>query len=310
MGGGAIVVHASFNARAIGRALPARAAIELAAAAGFDGVDLLVRDLVDAGESPTELRGRMDDLGLRGGAWPLPVDWRGDEGRFRRDLALLPRLAWAAATLGLSRTGTWVLPETPRAPGTAAGRAAHLEEVVALHRGRLGAIARVLGDHGCRLGLEVIGVAASRTGRGLPFVHRLADLDAVLGGPWDEVPDLGIVLDTFHLYAAGEDPEETLAWSARRVVWVHAADLPAAADGDRRLIRDDRRGLPGENGAVAVGDILRRLADLGYEGPVTVEPWGLCRSLVGLDIEASARAVATALRAVWPRTVAGRLRSG
>jgi sugar phosphate isomerase/epimerase len=303
-------VYASFNARAIGRVLPARAAIELAAATGFDGVDLPIRDLADAGESPAELRRRMDDLGLRGGAWPLPVDWRGDEAPFRHDLARLPRLAAAAATLGLVRTGTWILPETPRSPATAAGQEAHRQEIVALHRDRLGAIARILNDHGGRLGLEVIGVAASRPGRGLPFVHRLADLDAALGVLWDEAPNLGIVLDAFHLYAAGEDLEQVLARGVGRVVWVHVADLPAGADRDRRLIRDDRRGLPGENGAIAVGDILRRLADLGYEGPVTAEPWGGCRSLVGLDLVASARTVATALEAVWPRTVAGRFKTG
>ena len=38
----------------------------------------------------------MDDLGLRGGAWPLPVDWRGDARRFARDLDRLPVLAEAA----------------------------------------------------------------------------------------------------------------------------------------------------------------------------------------------------------------------
>ena len=53
----------------------------------------------------------MDDLGLRGGAWPLPVDWRGPDDRFRNDLRELPRYAQAAALLGLYRTGTWVLPE-------------------------------------------------------------------------------------------------------------------------------------------------------------------------------------------------------
>ena len=303
-------MFASYNARAIGHVLPARAAIELAAAAGFGGVDLLVRDLVDAGESPEELRSRMEDLGLRGGAWPLPVDWRGEEGPFRRDLARLPRLAEVAATLGLDRTGTWVLPETPRAPRTAAGRAAHLREVVALHQDRLGAIARVLGSFGCRLGLEVIGVAASRTGRGLPFVHRLADLDAVLGNGPDGTSVPGIVLDAFHLHAAGEDVAQILTWAAGRIVWVHVADLSAGADRDLRQIRDDRRGLPGESGAVAVADLLHLLAAMGYDGPVTAEPWGSCPSLAGLDLDASARTVAEALKAVWPGSGAGRPHAG
>jgi sugar phosphate isomerase/epimerase len=300
-------VFASFNATAIGYDVAARATLEVAAAAGFEGVDLRVRDLVDAGDDPVALRARMDDLGLRGGAWPLPVDWRGADGPYRRDLARLPRLARAAATLGLTRTGTWVLPETPHAPRTVAGRAAHRAEVVARHHDRLGAIGRILADNGIRLGLEVIGVAASRTGRGLPFIHRLADLATVLGPSWHDMPHSGIVLDAFHLHAAGEDLESGLAWGVDRVVWVHVADLPAAVDPGREAIRDDRRGLPGENGAVDVRGFLVGLAERGYSGPVTVETRARDRSLEGGDLEAAARTVATALRAVWPRTVAGYL---
>src|SRR5262245_12225418 len=100
----------------MGRALPAAEAISLAARAGFDGVDLAVRDRVEAGDDPSELRARMDDLGVRGGAWPLPVAWRGDAETFARDLERLPRFAEAAATLGLARTGTYIMPETPGRP--------------------------------------------------------------------------------------------------------------------------------------------------------------------------------------------------
>jgi sugar phosphate isomerase/epimerase len=284
----------SFNARAMGLSLSAEATIDLAARAGFAGVDLLVRDLVESGASPKTLRGRMDDLGLRGGAWPLPMGWRGDEATFRRDLERLPRLAAVAATLGLTRTGTWVMPESP----TGVDRA----EVIDLHVRRLGAIARVLADHGTRLGLEVLGVESLRAGLGAPLVARLADLDPVLGAVWDEAPNLGIVLDTWHLYAAGEPVEAALAWGVDRVAWVHAADLPAGASPDRSLMRDDRRGLPGEHGAIDVLGALRTLADLGYDGPVTAEPLGHCRRLEGRDPETAAREVAGALCSVWPPT--------
>ena len=74
-------------------------------------------------EAPELLRARMDGLGLRGGAFPLPVNWRGSAEEFERDLGRLPRHAEAAAALGLFRTGTWVMPETlgtfePGAPST------------------------------------------------------------------------------------------------------------------------------------------------------------------------------------------------
>ena len=66
----------SLNARALGLDLTPEETIDLASQHGYGGVDLLVRDLVDSGADPLSLRRRMDDRGLRGGAWPLPVHWR------------------------------------------------------------------------------------------------------------------------------------------------------------------------------------------------------------------------------------------
>ena len=284
----------SFNARAVGLpSLPAREAVDLAARAGFEGVDLMVRDLVRAGDDPATLRARMDDRGIRGGAFPMPVAWRGDEADFRRDLAELPGLARVAATLGLLRTATWVLPETP-------ARDSDRREVAALHVRRLGAIARILDDHGIRLGLEVIGVESSRGGQGVPFVTRMADLDRELGAIWAESPEIGLLIDAFHLYAADEPIDAALARGVGRVVWVHVADLPPGASRDRSRIIDAERGLPGENGAVDSAALLARLAREGYEGPVTAEPLGRCACLLGLEPGEVASRVRASLARVWP----------
>jgi sugar phosphate isomerase/epimerase len=280
----------SLNARAIGLDLLARETIALAAAAGFGGVDLLVRDLVDAGTELEPLRALMNDLGLRGGAFPLPVNWRGSADDFARDLSRLPRYAAAAAELGLVRTGTWVMPETPHSRA----------ETMAIHVERLGAIARVLRAEGVRLGLEVVGVARSRSGRGQPFVHRLTDLDRVFASLFHETPNLGVLVDSFHLFAAGEPIEAALAWGVGRVVWVHVADLPASAAAERATMIDQDRGLPGEHGAVESRSLLQALTTGGYDGPVTAEPMAGCRSLAGLSPEQAVHRVAAALRSVWP----------
>jgi sugar phosphate isomerase/epimerase len=293
-------MYACFNARAVGLTMPASATLELADRAGFAGVDLMVRDLLDAGEDPRRLRARMDALGLRGGSFPMPVHWRGDAALFARDLARLPRLAEAAAVLGVSRTATWVMPETSEPPATPSGHAAHHGAVVRLHVERLGAIARVLDTFGIRLGLEVIGVASSRTGRGLPFVCRMADLDRVLGPVRGEAPNFGILLDGWHLYGAGESVEAGLVWGPRAVVGVHVADLPESALPDRSAMIDGDRGLPGENGAIDSKALLQHLSDVGYDGPVAAEPMPGCRSLAGLESEAIGHRVAAVLRSVWP----------
>ena len=59
-------MYASWNARAVGLVLTAGETVEVAAQAGFDAVDLLLRDLVESGVDPQSVRERMDELGLRG----------------------------------------------------------------------------------------------------------------------------------------------------------------------------------------------------------------------------------------------------
>ena len=127
-----------------------------------------VRDLVWSGDDPAAIRARMEDLGLRGGERsPAPIDWRGDEASFLRDLDRLGPVLEAASVLGLRTTGTWVMPELP---GFDADRA----QVAALHVRRLGKLARRLDSHGIRLGLEVIGVETFRApaSAGSSFVTR------------------------------------------------------------------------------------------------------------------------------------------
>lgn len=284
-------MFSSFGGRALGLDLTPAETIAAAAAAGFDAADLLVRDVVEGGIAAAELRRRMDDAGLRGGAWPLPVHWRGDAGRFAADLASLPRYAAAAAELGLAATGTWVLPAVDPAWGR--------DRAIEFHRRRLGPIARVLHDHGSRLGLEVIGVESARARMGRPFVHRLADLGPLLDALAPEAPNVGILADAFHLFAAREPVEAALARGVGAMVWVHLADLPAGSPVDRGALQDDRRGLPGEHGAVPCRDLLEALGRAGFAGPVTVEtlkpPAGASPSPA-----ATAGRVREALRAAWP----------
>lgn len=325
-------MYPSFNARALGLPLSARESIELAARAGFGGVDLLVRDLVEAGEDPVELRRRMDDLGLRGGAWPLPVDWRRDAGRFAQDLERLPRFAEVATALGLVGTGTWIMPgwadpdvappsaelvprTTIEGPGEDRASGASVLrprlKPFAFHLGRLTRIVEILATSGQRLGLEVIGVESARAGGLAPFIHRMDDPELGrlirclrLRTPKDlrcGLPAVGILLDAFHLHAAGESVEPTLdRWTVRDLVWVHVADVPRDFSGGRSEIRDDDRGLPGERGEVDAAGLLARLQERGYPGPVTAEPMAGCRSLAGKSIDRMARDAAAALRRVWP----------
>jgi sugar phosphate isomerase/epimerase len=291
-------MFASWNARAVGLQIPARETIEIAAGAGFGGVDLLVRDLAQSGVDPDELRRRMDDLGLRGGAWPLPVDWRGSEDRFRDDLRELARLARVATRLGLTRTGTWVMPECPTLEASGRGAVNSFRRTLDLHRHRLGRIAAILADEGIRLGLEIIGPAAARAATKPPFVHRYTDLAETFQDLRRHRSNVGMLVDSFHLFAAREEPSAGLLWGIDGVVWVHLAD---AINPDRSVLEDGQRALPGETGLTACHTLLELLQELGYTGPITAEPLTRCRSLAGIGPTEAARRTRAAIDSLWPR---------
>lgn len=293
-------MYASWNARAVGLVLDARETVEIAAKAGFAGVDLLVRDLVESGLDPHEVRSRMDGLGLLGGAWPLPVDWRGPEARFRGDLRVLPRYAEAAAILGLSRTGTWVLPEVHPQREADAGYQDCVSRTVQFHLDRLGPIADILGEHGSRLGLEILGPATARSSRTAPFVHRYEHLQERLGSLQKAHSNVGVLVDAFHVFAAREDCEAGLVWGVESVIWVHVAD---AARSDPASLLDQDRELPGVTGWADCRGLLKLLSARGYNGPITAEPLGRCESLKGLDALQTACRTRLALSSVWPDQV-------
>ncbi|QEH33501.1 Xylose isomerase-like TIM barrel [Aquisphaera giovannonii] len=293
------VMFASWNARAVGLKLGARESIELAARAGFGGVDLLVRDLDAEGEDPDALRERMDDLGLRGGAWPLPVAWKGDESRFVEDLRSLPRYARLAQRLGLTCTGTWVLPEVA---GDVDGRLPVDEQVartIDMHVERLGAVAAILDDHGQAMGLEIMGPVTARTGRSAPFIGRYRELLDCLRPLAENHANVGVLLDAFHLFASGEARAAYSGWGYERVVWVHVAD-PVHADRDTLL--DTERTLPGITGLADCRCLLLALQHAGFKGPVTVEPLAECEVLRGLKPVDTARSVAASIFAIWPES--------
>ena len=292
-------MYPSFSPRALGIELTWDASIDVAAALGFRAVDLLVRDLVDAKSDLREIRLRLDDRGLTGGAFPLPVDWRGDEANYRRDLLTLPRYAAAAAQLGLVTTGTWVRPYTTLGLPDGTPEACHAAEW-SLHVNRLSTIASILNAHGLKLGLEVLSVYRIPAEPTLPFIRTLSDLDPLLSSIRARTPGAGLLVDAFHLHAGGEN---LLAYLGKRekaeVVWVHLADRPAHP---RRsdIIEDDDRALPGESGTVDASTLLQILKHHAYSGPVTVETLRCPRPLADMPAADIAALVMDSIRTCWP----------
>jgi sugar phosphate isomerase/epimerase len=236
-------------------------AIALAHAHGFESVAPDAGHL--AGLSDAQLQELLGDLKAKGLVWGaagLPVDFRGDDAAFRAGMDGLPAFAQALRRAGATRVGTWIGPSHDRLTYVANFRQ---------HARRLREVAVVLGDHGQRLGLEYVGPKTAWTARRYPFIHSLAemrDLIAEIGR--DEV---GLVLDSWHWYTAGETLDDLRGLSGRDVVACDLNDATAGVPVDRQV--DSVRELPCATGVIDLKGFLGALLANGYDGPVRAEPF-------------------------------------
>jgi sugar phosphate isomerase/epimerase len=272
------------------RGLSLPEAIELARAAGFAGLAFNIAqaaDLADA-HGVDHVRDLFARAGVRPAHWNLPLDWRqpGEEA-WRAGLATLPRLAAVAAELGADRTATYMPSGSDDRP---------FAENLAWHVARLRPIAEILRDAGCRFGIEYIGPATYRAQFRHPFVHTLAgtlELIAAIG-----LPNVGLMLDSWHLYTAGEAAADLAQLTNDQVVVVHVNDAPAGVARDEQI--DTVRALPTETGVIDLAAFIGALRTIGYDGPVMPEPFSA--RLAGLaagDPAAAVGEAARSMRALW-----------
>jgi sugar phosphate isomerase/epimerase len=229
----------------------------------------------------SELLGELKAKRLTWGAAGLPVEFRGDDPAFRTGLGALPTFASALHRAGAARVGTWLRPGHDRLTYMANFRQ---------HARRLREVAAVLGDHGLRLGLEYVGPRTSWVPSRYPFIHTLAetrDLIAEIGRD-----NVGLVLDSWHWYTAGETAEHLRGLANRDVVACDLNDAPKSVPVDQQ--RDGVRELPCATGVIDLRAFLKALAEMGYDGPVRAEPFNA--TLRALPAEAAVAATARAMR--------------
>lgn len=228
---------------------------------GFEGIEVgadQVANLLDERGADGAKR-VFADAGVRPAAFGLPVDWRGSADKWKADLEKLPRQARAAQALGITRTATWVLPGSNE-------RAWDAQWDFMTERFR--PIAEVLGDHGISIGLEFIGPKTLRDTFKYPFVHTM---HAMVSLGRDIGPNVGLLLDCWHWYTAHNTVDDLRRLKAREVVYVHVNDAPAGVETDKQV--DNTRALPGETGVIDIAGFLKTLRQIGYDGPVTPEPF-------------------------------------
>lgn len=260
--------------------------LELAKAADFQGLDVNIGEVAQLVEekSTDYVKGLFNDSGIKMGGWGLPVNWRAEEEEFKAGLEKLHSMAKLAQSLDCTRLSTWILPFSDDKP---------LEENIEFHVQRFRPIGEILGEYGCCLGLEFIGPKTMRDGKKYEFIYTMEGMlelcDKIGTG------NMGLLLDAWHLYTAHGTLDDLKKLTADQVVYVHINDAPKGIPIDEQI--DNVRRLPGETGVIDLVGFLKCLDEIGYEGPVTPEPFS--DKVKGLEPLKAAQLTAKGLLEVW-----------
>jgi len=280
-------MYKALSPGAIGVQTPTiESSIAAAKLGGFAGVEISpsqIADRIDR-DGAESVKRLFDEAGIKPAGFGLPTEFRSDEGTWRAGIAELPRLARAAAEIGCFRCMTWIMPCSNELP---------LNQNRELHVERLRPVAAILAIHGISFGLEFIGPKTLRESQKYPFIHSMPDM-LEMGS--EIGPNVGLLLDCYHWYTAGHTVEEIRRLSAKQVVYVHVNDAPEGVAVDQQL--DGVRCLPGETGVIDIAGFLQALKAIGYDGPVTPEPFK--KELKELpDDAARLRTVGDAMEKIW-----------
>jgi sugar phosphate isomerase/epimerase len=241
-----------FNTSTIrGQKLPLVKELEIAARAGYQGVEPWVAEIdeyVKTGGTLADLRKRIADLGLSVESVIGFAQWVvDDDGKRAAGLEEARRVMDMTVEIGGTRFAA------PPA-GFSDKVQPDLPTIAARYRALL-----ELGDkHGAVPQLELWGFA--------PLLNKLSDVAYVAVAA--SHPSSSILLDSYHLYKGGSDYESVriVAGSAMQVF--HINDYPAQPP--RAEITDAHRVFPGD-GVAPLATLFRNLRETGFRGMLSLE---------------------------------------
>ncbi|QGJ72368.1 Sugar phosphate isomerase/epimerase [Planctomycetales bacterium 10988] len=264
--------------------------IELALTYGFRSIDL---DIVDFSEQVSDFglehsSRLIESAKLRIANFDLPLALDAEEEAYQKDLARLPLMAKLAQDLNCTRA----LATLPAGSDTLP-----MNENFELHRKRLAEVGEVLAKHDVQLAVNFIASKTARDKKTHEFIHDLEATLTLLKAVGAE--NVGLLLDTWQLYASGGSMEDIKTIPAEMIISVQLADAPKEKEISE--LKDTDRLFPGESGVIDLVGALKILKEVGYEGPVT--PKTLRERIKGLGREQAVKIAGERLGEVW--TAAG-----
>ncbi len=270
------------NPGAIGVSLDQNELLDKAAEHGFESIVAYSGTLAQWSDSQiSEFLGKMKSKNIVWGACGLPMDFRKDEATQREGLLELPTHADALQKAGATRMSTWIMPTNPDLT---------YMENFKQHAQRLGDIARILGHYDIKLGLEYVGPKTLMARDKYSFVHTLTECKELIEATGE--PNIGVQLDSFHWFCAGETKSDLLTLSNDDIVTVDLNDARAGLTADEQI--DQKRELPMATGVVDMRSFMEALVEIGYDGPTRAEPFN--QELRDMEDEAALKATSEAMK--------------
>lgn len=190
----------------------------------------------------------------------IPVEFRKDNDTFKEGFQGLKKFCQTMEKQGASRMNTWII-------------SSHSDltysQNMKQHGERLGECAKVMDDHGIKLGLEYLGMRTMLNQNRFPFISSMEECRDLIAATGQD--NVGFVLDSFHWYCAGETIEDLRSLKKEEIVVV---DINDAREGFTRETQlDGKRELPMATGVIPLKEFMEGLVDIGYDGTVRTEPF-------------------------------------
>jgi len=273
----------NFSPSELGIKVNLREALRLATIGGFEGVDLPVDETIELVEkySVDYVRGMYQSFNLKIGGWKLPVNIYSDEEKFKSGLEKLKKFIPIATELEAKRIYAGIKPFSDEK---------NYDENFKWHRDRIKRVVDVIGT--CNLGLEFLSTPFLRKNHKYEFIHILEEVLQLISN----FKNTGVLLDSWHWFISGGKIEDIKKLDKESIIYVHINDAPFK---DIEKLIDNERNIPGETGIIDLVGFLRCLKEIGYDGPVTPEPFN--KRVNEMPDEISIRLVGGYMSALWNR---------
>jgi sugar phosphate isomerase/epimerase len=236
-------------------------ALDYAAQYGFEAIEADAGWLTSAsGSDVARFLDRMKEKKIAWAQAGLSVEFRKSEAEFQAGMKTLPATAKALKRAGVERVGTWLMPLS--------SELTYIENFKQ-HARRLREAASVLGDQGCRLGMEYVGPKTLWASSRFTFVHSMREMKELIAEMGR--PNVGMVLDTWHWYTAGETVADLKTLTNRDIVSIDMNDAPTGIPVDQQV--DGKRELVCATGVIDIAGFLNALNSIGCDAPARCEPF-------------------------------------